>query len=194
MLKKGYSLQDIGFTGVADPDYRFLCNAHKLMLYLQELIENEMKAIGSFNEYSDYSYISDERFTKFISKHKDSFSKNIDAMIMAGDLLLYTQKKTYTYLKNCIADQDRRNDRMLRGLAGELRDLHKAYLGSETKDMDSSEPKLIIPYTSVDLGYYIFDAITKRMQGIMKEKLLSPLSTYGMSEAELKKYKEILNK
>ena len=67
MQDLGYGLAEIGFADVSpelgvDPDYRFLRNAHRMMLYFQELEEIVMR---SFNADCDYTYVSWARFTSF---------------------------------------------------------------------------------------------------------------------------------
>ena len=102
MVHAGYSLREIGFTGSRDPDYVFLGQAHRLMLFLQELIHIKL---DSYTNLCDYSYISADRFAGFMDPPKGFFRRDFDAMVLSPHFLLASQRQRYSFYAKSIHDK-----------------------------------------------------------------------------------------
>jgi hypothetical protein len=189
LLHQDYSLTEIGFTGVDDPDYRFICNTHALMLYLQELTHIKL---DSFNdELSDHSYMSSQRFVLFIQVGGDGFYRVFENMIIKGGLLLLRQQKQYIHLKSCILLNNR--DRVVESTDKEIESLISSNkLNYELEHHGYSTMKIRIPYSWADLGYFVFDTITERMISVVADKFLPSLAGLGMTGREIALYREML--
>jgi len=127
MRNVGYSLAQICFVsedskGSPDPDYLFLRNAHKLMLYLQELIQI---SLGSYGIDGDYSFMSRPRFLRLMEIGGDKFRENFEEMVIEGGLLKPTNKEKYKVLKRKI--KERARDRSIRGEIRELEQFPKEF-------------------------------------------------------------------
>jgi hypothetical protein len=175
-----HSLGEIGFDKVepklgVDADYRYLRNAHKLMLYLQELITLTM---GSYNAESDYSYISRARFLRFMELGGDKFKRDFDDMVVKGGLLLLSDKGKYRSLKAKI--ESKSSDRYLAGKAAELA-LFPPDFRYDVVHLDSHDYKIQVPYSWGDLGYFVFSAIASRIARIVDGRLVPRLSSFGAS-------------
>lgn len=190
LLFRGYSLPAIGFSGEDDFDYKFLCNAHALMLYLQELTHIKL---NSYNDaFRDYSYMSSHRFEHFIKVSGDSFFKDFDEMVIKGGLLREGQRKQYVHLKTCIAQNKR--DRVLDSTDTIIRSLaEKNKLRYDVEHHDKMRKKVCVPYTWSDLGYFVFDSITERIVSILEIKIVPMLESLGMPEREIALYRKMLN-
>jgi hypothetical protein len=187
----GHSLEAIGFDAPepklgADPDYRFLRNAHKLMLYLQELITI---VIGSYGTRCDYSFISRSRFLRFAEINGDKFRRDFEDMVMGGDLLLHSEKKDYLELKAKIVLKAR--DRFIELRAGQEAHLPPG-LDFETVYRDDHCMKICLPYSWADLGYYVLSRIASRIGRIVDARLVPRLPSFGMGEADCRLYAERL--
>ena len=190
MRNLGHGLGELGLGEVSpelgvDPDYRFLRNAHRMMLYLQELEELSAR---SFNADCDYSYVSRARFMRFIEIDGDKFKRDFVDMAVKGDLLLASEKAAFRALKRKIETKAR--DRFLSGRAAELKLLPPG-LAYETVFKDKSDFKIRLPYSWSDLGYFVFDRIAARMERIVLGKLVPPLSGLGMPEKDHRRYLEL---
>ena len=187
MQNIGYSLEEIGFSSVSselgvDPDYRFLKNAHRMMLYFQELEELVMR---SFNTEADFSYISRSRFMRFMEIDGDKFKRDFSDMAVKGDLLCASEKAVFRDLKRRIEAKAR--DRYASGKAAMLR-LLPAGFAYETVFKDKTDFKIRVPYTWSDLGYFVFDAVASRMDRIVMGKIVPTLAGLGMPESEHRRY------
>ena len=101
MRVHGRSLAEIGFDAPrkvdgVDPDYRFLRNAHKLMLHLQELVRTR---IGAYGVEVDYSWMSASRFKRLVDIDGDGFRRDFDAMVLDGGLLMPSEAERYRDLR-----------------------------------------------------------------------------------------------
>ena len=175
MRNVGYGLSQIGFdsedsTGGPDPDYLFLRNAHKLMLYLQELIQMSMESFGM--DY-DYSYISRARFLKFMEIDGDRFRKNFQELVLGGGLLPPTAREKYLRLKRKIEEKAR--DRIVHCDEADLRAFPEGFR-YETIDRDSARRRICVPYSWADLGFFVFNVIAVRIGQIVDSRLIPPLA------------------
>lgn len=203
MRNLGHSLEEIGFGAPAaprkgrgaagegrspapDPDYRYLRNAHKLMLYLQELITLTM---GSYNAEGDYSFISRARFLRFMELGGDKFKRDFDDMVVKGDLLYLSDKEKYRALKHKVEAKSR--DRFLTGKASELA-LFPPDFVYDVLYLDSHDYKICVPYSWGDLGFFVFSAIAARIAAIVDGRLIPRLPSFGASEEGLRRYAELL--
>jgi hypothetical protein len=202
MRNLGHGLEEIGFdtpdpdlderasssrrarTGL-DPDYRYLRNAHKLMLYLQELITI---AMPTYNEDSDYSYISRARFLSFMELGGDKFRRDFDGMIARGDLLYMSDRERYRLLEQKIAAKAR--DRCLAGKTPEL-ELYPPDFAYELIYRDGHDYKICVPYSWADAGYFVFSAIAERISKIVDERLVPRLPSFGMGAEALGRYEAV---
>lgn len=187
MRHRGYSLEEIGFSEVsselgADPDYLFLRNAHRLMLYLQELEELVMR---SFSLEVDYSYVSRSRFMRFMEIDGDAFKRNFVDMAMKGGLLVESEKRAFRVLKRKIETKAR--DRYAMGRTGELKLLPPDFR-FETVFKDKTDFKIRVPYSWSDLGYFVFDSVASRMTRVVLGKIVPTLVGYGMPAGEYRRY------
>jgi hypothetical protein len=190
MQNSGYSLAQIGFDRVSpelgvDPDYRFLRNAHRMMLYFQEL---EEMAAQSFSANCDYSYVSRSRFLGFTEIHGDKFKSDFADIALKGDLLLHSEKICFRALKRKIEAKSR--DRYVVGKTAVL-GLLPADFRYETIFRDKTDFKIRVPYSWADLGYFVFDAIASRMAGLVTLRLVPPLAGLGMPPGEHRRYLEL---
>jgi hypothetical protein len=181
MRNLGHSLEEIGFDAREpklglDADYRYLRDAHKLMLYLQELITLTM---GSYSSESDYSYISRARFLRFMELGGDKFKRDFDDMVVKGDLLYLSDKAKYRSLKRKIETKAR--DRYLTGKASELA-LFPRDFRYDVVYLDSHDYKICVPYSWGDLGYFVFSSIAERIASIVEGRLVPRLCRFGASE------------
>jgi hypothetical protein len=192
MRNLGHTLEDIGFDRLepklgADADYRYLRNAHKLMLYLQEMITLTM---GSYSAEIDSSYISRARFLRFMELGGDKFKRDFDAMVVKGGLLFQSGEGKYRALKHKIESKAR--DRYITGKAAEL-GLFPPEFRYEVVYLDSHDYKIHVPYSWGDLGYFVFSSIASRMAGIVDGRLVPRLSAFGASEEALERLDKIMN-
>jgi len=187
MQNLGYSLEEIGFNDPSpelgvDPDYRFLKNAHRMMLYFQELEELVM---GSFSTEADFSYVSRARFMRFMEIDGDKFKRDFSDMAAKGELLRASEKTVFRSLKRKIEAKAR--DRYATGKVAMLR-LLPAGFAYETVFKDKTDFKIRVPYTWSDLGYFVFDAVASRMDRIVMRKIVPTLPGLGMPEGEYLRY------
>ncbi len=193
MRNLGHSLEAIGFDRVepglgVDADYRYLRNAHKLMLYLQELITLTM---GSYNEAAgDSSYISRSRFLRFMELGGGKFKRDFDDMVVKGGLLFQSGEGKYRALKHKIETKAR--DRTLTGKAAELALFPKDFR-YEVVYLDAHDYKIQVPYSWGDLGYFVFSSIASRMAGIVEGRLVPRLASFGATEEALGALDKVLN-
>jgi len=188
MRGHGHELADIGFNAPrkkdgVDPDYRYLRNAHKLMLHLQELIQTRL---GAYGVEVDCSWMSGTRFQRLVDIDGDGFRNDFDAMVLDGGLLLPSEAERYRTLRARILS--RSNDRVMEGPASDL-DAFPAGLRYETIHRDAFRYRIRIPYSWSDLAYFSFNAIGSRMARIVEGRLLQALPAMGMPTAELKRYR-----
>jgi hypothetical protein len=190
MNRVGYSLNEIGFTGVDDADYRFICAAHSFMLYLQEVTYHKL---DSFNdEMNDYTYMSSDRFEKFVKISGDAFFRDFDEYIIKGGLLKERQRKQYIRLRNCILQNNR--DRVIDGnteFVSRLAQEHK--LHHDVDHMDNTRVKICIQYTWADIGYFVFDSISDRVIAIIRDKFIPPLTSFGITDTEITAYRRMFS-
>ena len=190
MQNLGYGLEEIGFIDPSpelgvDPDYRFLKNAHRMMLYFQELEELVMR---SFNTEADFSYVSRARFMRFTEIDGDKFKRDFSDMAAKGDLLLASEKAVFRSLKRKVEAKAR--DRYATGKVAALRFLPAGF-AYETVFKDKTDFKIRVPYTWSDLGYFVFDAVASRMDRIVMGKIVPTLAFLGMPEGEHRRYLEL---
>jgi hypothetical protein len=187
MQNLGHSLEEIGFTERSpelgtDLDYRFLRNAHRMMLYFQELEELVMR---SFNTEADFSYVSRSRFMRFMEIDGDKFRRDFSDMAVKGDLLRASEKTAFRNLKRKI--ETRARDRYVTGKVAMLMLLPPGF-AYETVFKDKTDFKIRVPYTWSDLGYFVFDAVASRMERIVMGKIVPTLAELGMPEGEHLRY------
>lgn len=192
MRNLGWSLEEIGFDKVepelgADPDYRYLRNAHKLMLYLQELVTLTM---GSYGAELDSSYISRARFLRFMELGGDKFKRDFDLMVLRGGLLSPSAAERYKILRHKVATKSR--DRFLTGKAAELA-LFPPDFRYEVVHLDAHDYKISVPYSWGDLGFFAFSAIAERISSIVDSRLAPRLSSFGASPESLARLDKIIN-
>jgi hypothetical protein len=189
MRNAGYTLEQIGFSrksgkGKADPDYLYLRNAHKLMLYLQELVQT---GIGAYGIEVDYSWMSGNRFQRLVALKSDSFLNDFDALVLEGGLLRPSEAERYRFLKGKIAAKAK--DRYLEGPLAKLKTLPKD-LHYEVLNNEGSRYRICIPYTWSDLGFFAFSAISVHIAQIVEGRLLPTLAPLGMPVTEIARYKK----
>lgn len=192
MRCKGYSLEAIGFDAPQaelgmDPDYRFLRNAHKLMLYLQELITIVMGSYGGAK--CDYGYISRSRFLRFMEINGDKFRSDFEGMILGGDLLLQSEKKDYQALSRKVAAKS--GDRFLELDRAALSRLPAGF-AYETVHRDDYCARIRVPYSWGDLGFFAFSRIASRIGRIVDSRLLPRLPAFGMTSEDYSLYADRL--
>lgn len=176
ILHGGWSAKAIGFSGPADPDLRYLGNAHKLMLYLQELIASRMDL---FNAASDYSYMSSSRFTRLSEIAGDEFRAAFDQLVLDGDVLLNSHRAQYLRLRAGIKARSR--DRTVSGKPASLRVLLAAQGYQYEKISEDANTLVVwIPFTRADLGFYVFNTITERIISIVENKFMPALKALGV--------------
>jgi hypothetical protein len=170
MVHAGYTLREIGFTGKTDPDYQFLCQSHRLMLFLQELIHIKL---DTYNRLSDYSYISSERFTGFMDTPKGSFRTDFDEIVLSSNFLLASQRKHYLYLKQAV----QRKQDILLSLTNEQMERLSEVFGFHFRHIDrgSGRTPASVPYTWGGVGFFVFSAVEARLSAIVDEKLVPAL-------------------
>lgn len=187
MRNLGYGLKQIGFAesgpeGRPDPDFLYLRNAHKLMLYLQELAQNTLNAYSS---RPDVSYMSRSRFLRFIDVDGDKFRADFEEMVLAGELIPPSRRNGYLALQNKIRAKAR--DRFLEGPIEGLKAFPPGFR-YESTHKDSNRYRICVPYSWADLGYFAFSAITERIAKIVETRLLPALPRLGMPEETLALY------
>lgn len=192
MRNLGRSLEEIGLDRIEpklgmDPDYRYLRNAHKLMLYLQELITLTM---ASFGAELDSSYISRARFLRFMELGGDKFKRDFDEMVLKGGLLSQSAAERYKILRHKVASKAR--DRFLAGKAAELA-LFPPDFRYEVVHLDSHDYKISVPYSWGDLGYFAFSAIAERIASIVETRLVPRLRSFGSPTESLERLDKIMN-
>ena len=193
MRNFGHELAELGFDDPSeelgmDPDYRFLGSAHRLMLYLQELIHLGGSSYGS---ESDTSYISRARFQRFMEIDGDKFRRDFDTMVLGGGLLVQSDRERYAALKRRIREKSR--DRYLVGKMSERGRLPPDFR-YELIFKDAHAYKIRVPFGWADLGYFVFDRIAARMERIVLERLLPPLERFGQGAAERERYERLLGR
>ncbi|GAB1484095.1 hypothetical protein MASR2M78_29120 [Treponema sp.] len=192
MRTHGRSLEEIGFNSPLakdgiDSDYRYLRNAHKLMLHLQELIQTK---IGAYGCEVDYSWMSAKRFKRLIEIGGDNFRDDFDAMVLDGKLLLPSDAERYKTLRSCILNHA--TDRIMEGKTSELAKFPKDF-HYQTINKDADRYSIRIPYDWADLGYFAFNAIGSRLARIVESRLLPALPALGMPKADYERYRKALS-
>lgn len=178
MINAGYSLKEIGFTGARDPDYVFLCQAHRLMLFLQELIHIKL---DSYTNLCDYSYISAERFAGFMDPPKGLFRRDFDTMVLSPNFLLASQRQRYSFYQKAIHQKEEID---LSITETQLDRLSKQF-GLQFRHLDKGSGKnpVAVPYTWEGLGFFVFSALENRLAGIISKKLAPAIrSSWGANE------------
>jgi hypothetical protein len=189
MRNLGYGLERIGFKptgpkGEPDSDYLYLRNAHKLMLYLQELAQNTLNA---YSYGTDVGYMSRNRFLRFIEIDGDKFQADFTEMVLSGELIPPSRSQIYLALQNKIRVKAR--DRFLEGPLEGLKAFPPGFR-YESTHKDSNRYRICVPYSWADLGYYAFSAITERIARIVETRLLPALPAFGMPEKTLALYSQ----
>jgi hypothetical protein len=189
MRNLGYALESIGFRdkggeGGGEADYRYLRNAHKLMLHLQEITRGTM---GAYTENVDSSYISRARFLRFIEIGGDRFHADFTAMVVKGELIPPSRAKRYLALEAKI--KSRARDRFMEGPLGELKSFPPGFR-YESIHKDKDRYRVCVPYSWADPGYYAFSAIAERVAAIVEERLLPALPALGLPERIVELYRE----
>ena len=193
MRNFGHGPADIGFDAPSaelgmDPDYRFLGSAHRLMLYLQELIHLGGRGYGA---ESDASYISRARFQDFMEIDGEKFRRDFDTMVSGGELLVQSDRLRYAALKRRIREKSK--DRYLVGKLSERGRLPPDFR-YELIFRDKHSYKIRVPFAWADLGYFVFDSIAARMERIVFGRLLPALGRFGMSGEERESYERVLGR
>jgi hypothetical protein len=174
MRNAGYDMPDIGFeapkNGEADPDFLFVRNAHKLMLYLQELSEI---STGSFGTAGDFTYMSKRRLLRFMELEGDKFILDFENMVISGKLLLATNQEKYLALKTKIVAKAR--DRFIEGPTADFDRLPKGF-DYELIHKDDRNFKICVPYSWGDLGFFAFGVVASRISQIVETRLVPALS------------------
>jgi hypothetical protein len=170
MRHSGYSLKAIGFTGAKDPDYAFLSQSHRLMLYLQELIHVKL---DTYSHLSDYSYVSADRFESLTAMPKCSFQRDFDEIVLSSNFLLASERKHYLSLKESIKAKARVHVSLT---ADEQSELTRQY-GFTFRHVDSGSGRtpVELPYTCAGLGFFVFNAVEGRLSSIVEGKLIPAL-------------------
>ncbi|TFG81083.1 MAG: hypothetical protein E4H20_10525, partial [Spirochaetales bacterium] len=174
MRTHGRSLKAIGFDAPlspdgVDPDYRYLRNAHKLMLHLQELIQTR---IGAYGFEVDYSWMSGARFQRLVEIGGDSFRDDFDTMLLDGGLLMPSEVERYRLLRKRILGHA--TNRFMEGHARDLKSFPENFR-YETIHKDADRYQIRVPYAWSDLGFFAFNAIAARIARIVEGRLLLAL-------------------
>ncbi len=185
MRNLGHDLERIGFTEAGgkdktDPDYAFLVSAHRLMLYLQELVQIVMRSYG---DECDASYISRARFLRFSEIDGDKFRRDFEGLALG--LLDPGDRARFSLIRRKIGERAR--DRIVTGPLDVIKAFPKGFR-YELLFRDKHSFKVCVPYGWDDLGYFTFKSIAARMVRIVATKLLPALAGHGMPAAELKRY------
>jgi len=183
----GHSIEAIGFDSMEDPDYRFLRSAHKLMLYLQELITISIGSYGGAK--CDYSYISRSRFLRFMEINGDKFRADFEGMVLGGELLLQSERKSFLALQGQIASKSR--SRCLELTAAQVARLPQGF-AFEFVHRDDYCARILVPYSWGDLGYFALSRIASRICRIVDTRLLPRLPGFGMKAENYRLYEELL--
>ena len=191
MRNHGHSLETIGFDAPRkqdgiDPDYRYLRNAHKLMLHLQGLIQNR---IGAYGLMVDYSWMSGTRFGRLVEIGGDSFRNDFDTMVLEGGLLKPSEAAQYRMLHDRITAHA--TDRLMEGRAQDLVLFPKDFR-YETIYKDSDRYRIRVPYAWADLGFFAFSAIASHIARIVESRLLHALPSMGMPASDFAKYSQTI--
>ncbi len=187
MRNLGYSLGQIGLGSTkgndgSDPDYHYLRNAHKLTLYLQELAEEKL---GAYNAAIDSSYLSRERFLRFMEICGDRFRADFDGMVIAGGLIPPSRALRYQELQK--KTKARVRDRFMEGPLEELKTFPPGFR-YESTHKDANGYRIYVPYSWADSGYYVFSSIAERLTAIVEEKLIPALPGLGMPASGMARY------
>lgn len=202
MRNAGYSLESLGFksslvpapgssgrrgrasgSSGMDPDYLYIRNAHKLMLFLQELVQS---GIGAYGIEVDCSWMSGVRFTKLVEQCGNDFLSDFETLIIDGGLLRPSEAERYRFLQSKI--KARAKDRYLEGPIERLKNLPEG-LRYEVLNNEGSRYKICIPYTWSDLAFFAFNAIGVHIAQIVESKILPTLPRMGMPKSELDRYR-----
>ncbi|MBN1243474.1 MAG: hypothetical protein JXA15_12300 [Spirochaetales bacterium] len=189
MRMSGHGLDELGFDGPGpdgvDPDYRWLRNAHKLMLHLQELVQAH---IGAFGVDVDYGWMSATRFRRLAEIGGERFVADFDAMVLDGALLKASEVARYRELRRKIAT--RANDRVLEGRAS---DRAKFPVGFRYENLNADEGRyrIRVPFHWGDLAFFAFSAIAARVARVVESRILPALPRLGMPRKDLEAYLKV---
>jgi hypothetical protein len=208
MRNAGYSIEDLGFrpslnpenktTKVRasrsrtkgsdsvgmDPDFLYIRNAHKLMLFLQELIQS---GIGAYGMEVDCSWMSGARFTRLVQQCGNDFLSDFETLVISGGLLRPSEAERYRFLQQKIIARSK--DRYLEGPLDRLKNLPEG-LRYDVLNNEGSRYKICIPYTWSDLAFFAFNAISVHIAQIVEGKILPTLPRMGMPKSELERYRK----
>ncbi|OHD81512.1 MAG: hypothetical protein A3J97_13930 [Spirochaetes bacterium RIFOXYC1_FULL_54_7] len=203
MRNAGYQLEELGFrpasnpgggttrgknerfgSVVMDPDFLYIRNAHKLMLFLQELVQS---GIGAYGMEVDCSWMSGARFTRLVDQCGNDFLTDFDILVLSGCLLRPSEAERYRFLQQKI--KTRSKDRYLEGPIDHLKNLPEG-LRYDVLNNEGSRYKISIPYTWSDLAFFAFNAISVHIAQIVEGKILPTLPRMGMPKSELDRYRK----
>lgn len=203
MRNSGYSLEQLGFkpsltpagkttrsrsnrsdTTRMDPDFLYIRNAHKLMLFLQELVQS---GIGAYGIEVDYSWMSGPRFTRLVEQCGNDFLADFETLVISGGLLRPSEAERYRFLQQKI--KTRSKDRYLEGPLDRLKNLPEG-LRFDVLNNEGTRYKICIPYTWSDLAFFAFNAISVHIAQIVEGKILPTLPRMGMPKSELERYRK----
>jgi hypothetical protein len=187
MRNSGHTLSRIGLGGkAAEQDYLYLRNAHKLMLHLQELSQSLLDA---YSARVDSSYISRDRFTRFVELAGDRFREDFDAMVLEGCLIPPSQGPRYRSLQAKIKARSR--DRFMEGPLEGLEDFPPGFR-YESTHKDANGYRIYVPYSWADSGYLVFSSIAERIARIVETRLIPALPGLGMPPEAMARYGECI--
>ena len=187
MQNLGHGLAEIGFDrpgagGEPDPDFLYLRGAHKLMLYLQEILQ---LGTATFSSRCDYSYMSRGRFLRLMELDGDKFRGDFGEMVASGGLLQASELQKYRALLRKIESKAR--DRFVRLDAGERARLPPGFR-YEVTSRGADECVVCVPFSWGDLGFFVFSTIASRIARIVEGRLLPALPGLGMPREEYGAY------
>jgi len=189
MRTAGRGLPELGFGEPGpdglDPDWRWLRDAHKLMLHLQELV---MAHIGAFGVEVDYGWMSAARFARLADLGGPRFIADFDAMVLDGGLLKASEVERYRELRRKIAT--RANDRVLEGPAADRARFPEGFR-FENLSADEGRYRIRVPYHWGDLAFFAFSSIAARVARIVESRILPSLPHLGMPREDLEAYLKV---
>ena len=203
MRNAGYSLDQLGFkpslapagkttrsknnrseAARMDPDFLYIRNAHKLMLFLQELVQS---GLGAYGIEVDCSWMSGQRFTRLVEQCGNDFLADFETLVISGGLLRPSEAERYRFLQ--LKVKTRSKDRYLEGSLDRLKNLPEG-LRFDVLNNEGTRYKICVPYTWSDLAFFAFNAISVHIAQIVEGKILPTLPRMGMPKSELERYRK----
>lgn len=175
MQNKGYSIKQLGLE---EYEFNYLENAHKMMLILQEIKQQQFQR-ECFNKHCDFSYFSKERFDDFMNYQNTEFFNDFELMMLNKGLVNKPRlKELYYKVKEGIIEK-KNHYFWVEPKKQEIIQKHDYTL---IEKHQNGSIRVSIPYCWSDLGFFVFSVIAFRIEEIVINKMYPAVTKISLPE------------